>query len=245
MQTIVYIDALNLYYRAVRDTPYRWLDPVALSDVLLPGHEVTEVKYFTARIKAVPHDPGAPTRQQVYLRALDTVNRLTIEPGFFNRRKSFFALAMGKVGEGLSARERATSRLARIAFVKSGLLIMKGDPIPRIRIWKTEEKGSDVNLASHLLVDGFKNSYQQAAVISNDSDLGWPVRYVRETLGKPVVVLNPSTHRNEHLAPKGISAAEYKRIGIPELEASQLPAELSDAKGQIHRPEGWDKAKKH
>ena len=38
---------------------------------------------------------------QAYLRALDMVPRLTVEHGFFNRRKSFFALGIGKVGEGL------------------------------------------------------------------------------------------------------------------------------------------------
>jgi hypothetical protein len=123
-----------------------------------------------------------------------------------------------------------------MALAKSGLLIMKDDPIPRVRIWKTEEKGSDVNLASHLLVDGFQNRYQQAAVISNDSDLGWPVRYARETLGKPVVVLNPSMHRNEHLAPKGISAAEYRRIGISELAASQVARGTPRFEGQNPSP---------
>jgi len=83
-------------------------------------------------------------------------------------------------------------------------LKMKSDPIPRLRVWKTEEKGSDVNLGSHLLVDGFNARYEQAAVISNDSDLEWPIRYVRETLGLPVVVLNPSKHRNRRLAPENL-----------------------------------------
>jgi hypothetical protein len=245
VRTIVYIDALNLYYRALRDTPYRWLDPVALSDALLPADEVVEVKYFTAKIKAIPNDPGAPTRQQVYLRALDTVPRLTVVPGFFNRRRSFFALAMGRVGEDLTAREKLTAGLARLSFLRSGLLTMKSDPIPRVRIWKTEEKGSDVNLASHLLVDAFNGEFEQAAVISNDSDLGWPVRYVRETVGKPVVVLNPSMHRNRHLTPDGTPPNEDRRIGLAELAVGQLPLVITDGKGKLHRPPGWDQAKKH
>jgi hypothetical protein len=245
MRTIVYIDALNLYYRALRDTPYRWVDPVALSDALLPQDDVIEVKYFTARIKALPHDPGAPTRQQAYLRALETLHRLQVEQGFFNRRKSFLAMAIGTIGEPLSWREKLTAQLVRLAFTGSGLLVMKGDPIPRLRIWKTEEKGSDVNLGSHLLVDGFNGCYEQAAVVSNDSDLGWPIAYVRNTLGLPVVVLNPSMHRNRHLAPDGIPGREYRRIREPDLAASQLPTELSDVKGTIRRPAGWEQAKKH
>lgn len=149
MRTIVYIDALNLYYRSLRDTPYRWLDPVALADNLLPDDEVIAVKYFTAQIKALPHDPAAPTRQQIYLRALKTIKRIELQDGFFMRRKKFAALAIGKVGEGFGRRELLRARLLQLA-----LLIMKSDPIPRIQVWKTEEKGSDVNLASHLLVDG-------------------------------------------------------------------------------------------
>lgn len=245
MRTIVYIDALNLYYRSLRDTPFRWVDPVALSEVLLPQDEVIEVKYFTAKIKALPHDPGAPTRQQIYLRALETVPRLSIELGFFNRRKSFFALAVGTVGKDLSRREKFTIRLAQVALAGSGLLIMKSDPIPRLKIWKTEEKGSDVNIGSHLLVDGFKNCYEKAAVISNDSDLGWPITYVREDLGLPVVVLNPSMHRNRRLAPEGIPASSYRRIEEADLAASQLPLSMSDSKGQIHRPPAWAWSKKH
>jgi hypothetical protein len=39
---------------------------------------------------------------------------------------------------------------------------------------KVEEKGSDVNLASHLLLDAFQNSFDVGAVLSNDSDLVEP-----------------------------------------------------------------------
>jgi hypothetical protein len=35
---------------------------------------------------------------------------------------------------------------------------------------KTEEKGSDVNLATYLLLDAFKQDCEAAVVISNDSD---------------------------------------------------------------------------
>ena len=32
----------------------------------------------------------------------------------------------------------------------------------------SEEKGSDVNLATRLLVDGFNGDYEQAVVVSNE-----------------------------------------------------------------------------
>jgi hypothetical protein len=57
---------------------------------------------------------------------------------------------------------------------------------PNRLVWNTEEKGSDVNLASYLLIDGFRARYDIAVVISNDSDLKTPVEFVRGDLGAPV-----------------------------------------------------------
>src|SRR5215208_1072651 len=59
------------------------------------------------------------------------------------------------------------------------------------RVIKTEEKGSDVNIATHLLVDGFRDDYELAVVVSNDSDLLEPIKFVIRDLGKPVGLLNP------------------------------------------------------
>jgi len=47
-----------------------------------------------------------------------------------------------------------------------------------VKIVKTEEKGSDVNLAVHLLNDAWLNLYDCAVVISNDSDLAESCRLV-------------------------------------------------------------------
>ena len=38
IRTNVYIDGFNLYYRALRRTPYRWLDVRRLAQLLLPQH---------------------------------------------------------------------------------------------------------------------------------------------------------------------------------------------------------------
>ena len=52
-----------------------------------------------------------------------------------------------------------------------------------IEVIRTDEKGSDVNLASYLLVDGFERDYDIAVVVSNDSDLATPIQLVRGKLG--------------------------------------------------------------
>lgn len=49
MRTIVYVDGFNLYYGAVKNTPYRWLDLKALFGRLLePRNRIIAVKYYTA-----------------------------------------------------------------------------------------------------------------------------------------------------------------------------------------------------
>ncbi len=36
MQTRVYVDGFNLYSGALKGTPYKWLNPVELSNLFLP-----------------------------------------------------------------------------------------------------------------------------------------------------------------------------------------------------------------
>ena len=50
---------------------------------------------------------------------------------------------------------------------------------------KTEEKGSDVNLASHLLRDAFSKKFEVAVLITNDSDLAEPVWIVAHETRTP------------------------------------------------------------
>ena len=40
-----------------------------------------------------------------------------------------------------------------------------------------------MNLATHLLLDGFRKEYQAAVLVANDSDLLEPVRIVSKELG--------------------------------------------------------------
>jgi hypothetical protein len=109
---------------------------------------------------------------------------------------------------------------------------------PTKRVWvdKTEEKGSDVNLASHLLRDAFRASFQTAVLITNDSDLAEPVRIVRQELNLPVGILNP---HQQHSAELKRIATFVKRIRQSDLIASQFSAVLNDAKGAIHKPPSW------
>jgi hypothetical protein len=75
-RTLVYIDGFNLYYRALRGTPHKWLDIEAMSRAVLPSTCMIErINYSTAHISGRV-DAGAPRRQHAYLRAIATLPRV-------------------------------------------------------------------------------------------------------------------------------------------------------------------------
>ncbi len=211
LRTNVYIDGFNFYYGAVKGTQHKWLNPRRLAEVMLDQrHDVRAIKYFTAKVKNKPWDPTIARRQADYFRALRTVDGLSIHLGHFISQTVSMPVASPRPG-------------ARFADVI-----------------KTEEKGSDVNLACHLLVDGFHDEYDVAVLISNDGDLKGPVDFVRRELKKPVGVLNPHSTRSRALSPTPLPRGSfYKRIRPAALEASQFPLELNDARGAFVCPESW------
>jgi uncharacterized LabA/DUF88 family protein len=122
-------------------------------------------------------------------------------------------------------------------FLTSKVRMMKADLSGTVQVIKTEEKGSDVNLASYILTDAYESQYQVAAIISNDSDLAYPIDYVKRKLGKIVGLLNPHERPSNELM---AIATFYKRIRPAVLAASQLPRTLADKDGEFHRPTDWD-----
>ena len=98
-----------------------------------------------------------------------------------------------------------------------------------------EEKGSDVNLAAHLLNDAWNGLFDAAAVISNDTDLVTPIRMVTVEQGKPVFIVCPSSGR---MAPALSQVASYKRHIRPSmLGAAQFPDPIPGT--AISKPAGW------
>lgn len=93
LRTVVYVDGFNLYYRALKGTPYKWLDLHALfCSVLRPSNDVRRIRYFTADISG-KRDPGAPIRQQAFLRAIRKDPRVSIHKGKFLVSTKWSALA--------------------------------------------------------------------------------------------------------------------------------------------------------
>ena len=209
MITNLYIDGFNLYYRALKDTPFRWLDLRRLAETVFPQDDIHRVCYFTARLDVRPGNPGQAQRQLIYLRALATL------PGF----DSYF----GVFRSGVKRRPLAES--------------VPGLPT-HVLVRDSEEKGSDVNLATRLLVDGFNREYEQAVVVSNDADFAGAMRYVRDDLGLRVTLVNPDAR---NVSPRELAdAATYvRRLWKSHLRRSLFPDTLTDGIGTITKPAGW------
>lgn len=201
----VYVDGFNLYYGALKRTPYKWLNLSTLCQILLPADHIQLIKYFTARVSARPTNPSAAHDQGLYIRALRTIPNLEIKYGQF--RTHSVPMCLSNV-----------------------------TPIKRVWVDKTEEKGSDVNLACHLLRDAFLKQFEVAAVISNDSDLAEPIRIVSRELKLPICIINPHQHHSNELQQY---AMLVKRIRQGQLLASQFPSTLTDHKGSFSKPATW------
>ncbi|MGH7939669.1 MAG: NYN domain-containing protein, partial [Limisphaerales bacterium] len=98
---------------------------------------------------------------------------------------------------------------------------------------KTSEKGSDVNLATHLLHDAYRNRFEVAAVISGDTDLLEAVRIVTKELKKTVGIICPQPRPPTMLLQ---AATFYKQIRANVISASQFPPFMKDAHGSFHKP---------
>jgi hypothetical protein len=206
VRTNVYIDGFNLYYRLLKENPaLKWLDLRALSVILLPHNHVQFVRYYTARISG-RFDAGAPARQQIYLDALKSVPQITIHLGNFLVSKPW-------------------AGLVHPPQLKGGHVPAFIPPYPIVaKVWKTEEKGSDVNLASHLIRDACHGSFDVAAVLSNDTDRVEPIRIVTKELGLPVGLLSPVPVPSVGLAQV---ASFIRHVRIQHLQAAQFPDRIS------------------
>lgn len=208
MKTRIYIDGFNLFYGCLKGKQGKWLDIHALCCNLLPRNQIDLTRYFTAQVSARPNDPDQATRQQTYFRALATVPQISIHLGHF---------------------------LTHEVTMPDAAAWQNGNYIPR-RVIKTEEKGSDVNLATLLLVDAFDDLFDCAVIVSNDSDLKGPIHQVRHRFGKTIGLLNPQKNVSQALRPL---AHFIKPIRAGAVAQAQFPSTLTDATGQFRKPGNW------
>ena len=101
---------------------------------------------------------------------------------------------------------------------------------------ETEEKGSDVNLATFLLLDAFERDCDTAVVISNDADLRLPIELARQRLGLKVGIVNPHVPQYRSRVLEGDF---FKQLRPTAVASCQLPVEMQDDAGVLRKPADW------
>jgi hypothetical protein len=216
-RTIVHIDGFNLYYRALRGTSHKWLNVAALAQAVLPATcKIIGLNYYTADISGRT-DPTAPARQGAYQRALETLPGVTIHKGRFLANKKW-------------------AGLVQPPDFQPPFALPAGTALDVAYVWKTEEKGSDVNLGVRLVRDAFLDRFDEAAVLTNDTDLEEAIRIVRADVGLPVTLLTPEGRASTSLQ----RVATSTRHIAPYIGPCQLPDPvLRPGKRPISKPAAW------
>lgn len=207
-RTVIYIDGFNFYYGCLKSSAYKWLD-----------------------------------LKKLFVGLLDDSHEIC-------RIKYYTATISSREGN-LPSRLRQKYYLQAISHYIPEIEIHYGhylthevkakvvNPPPEfIKIYKTEEKGSDVNLALHVLNDAWMNAYDCAVIVSNDSDLAESLRLVKEQHKKLIGLVFPNTAPKRKPSRELSKHADFiKHIRPHMLELSQLPDTLPDT--EIHKPNCW------
>jgi uncharacterized LabA/DUF88 family protein len=254
MRTYVYVDGFNVYYGAVKGTPYRWLNIKQLVEQLIPPtYKIQKIKYFTARVSGSA-DPDAPRRQRIYFNALQTIPEIEIHFGSFLSKTIWRPIVNLPVGNETirsptpvvlpPGQHQVTG--ARVQTLVVGNYPPRGQPRTRnttrplpdaliAEVHTMEEKGSDVNLAAHLINDAWKDLFDAAVVMSNDTDLVTSIAMVTQERKKPVFVVCPGRWA---AAPKLVNIATYTRhIRSAMLAKAQFPSPIPTT--TIRKPPTW------
>ncbi|MCA8938289.1 MAG: NYN domain-containing protein [Planctomycetes bacterium] len=206
-KTIAYVDGFNLYYGCLKNTRYKWLNLAKLLQVILPRNDIEVIHYFTARVRGRGHNDQTAQRQHAYLEALSTLPSVKITYGHH------------------------LSHIVRLPLANPA----PGGP-RFAEVVRSEEKGTDVNLATQLVHDAHRNLMECAVIVSNDSDFANAIRICRRELKLPVGVLNPQKRAARTLLKE---ATFFNKVREGALRISQLPSTLRVGSRQVHRPIGW------
>ena len=214
MRANVYIDGFNLYFGSLKGTRFKWLDLAAMCHRLLPGRDINRIRFFSARITPLPHNSDAPDRQDAYLRALGTLPGLSVHLGRF------------------------TSRPTNLPVFPLTYPYQNG-PAQTVRVLRTEEKRTDVNLATYLMLDCMDDEFDEVVVISNDSDLVLPIELAAKRFGKIAGVISPQ--RRSQFSRSLLEVANWytREINRRVLAASQFPDVVQHPRGLITKPATW------
>lgn len=191
---IVYVDGLNLFYRKLsKRNELKWLNLLELAERILPSHFVIEVKYFSAPVKRLDGKSEPQIRQRIYLQALKSLNpRVSVMLGHM----------------------RIDSRV----YPNSPKIFDQNGELMKTRVFKYEEKGTDVSIATEISLDMAFKLGDRYVLISSDGDFKPLVSRLKERLNGDLELLDPKSFTTEL------------------LETSQFPDRISPT---LSRPRHW------
>jgi uncharacterized LabA/DUF88 family protein len=212
-KVIAYIDGFNLYY-GLCESKFRrflWLDLPAFAKSLLRGdQELVFTKYFTARISG-----GKPTDRPAF----------AAERNARRKRQNTYLDALGtlpklQVFEGQYFDQEKECKKCKATWMDA------------------EEKMTDVQIATEMIVDAFANRFDVALLVSGDSDLVPPIKAIRHWFPhKRINVAFPPSRSSARLLQEANGRCViYKKS----LSKCQLPEDIATSTGFVlKRPGEW------
>lgn len=206
-RTAIYIDGFNFYYGTVRGTPWKWLDVQLLFEKAL-GPQNKINKIKYFTARVQP----STTDPNVNVRQDTYLRALT---AYCPRVELYYGHFL-----------RHRTRMEHV-----------NPPPPTVEVWKNEEKGSDVNLALHVLHDAWLDAYDCAVIVSNDSDLAEALRLVKARHKKVIGLITPGSPRRKTSKQLRNHADFVRPIRTWMLRDSQLPDPIPGT--TISKPVTW------
>ena len=226
MRTVAYVDGYNLYFGRLKYTPYKWLDASRLLGEILrvqdPDTHLDCTKFYTASIKAKLARLGDASvqAQNAYHRALEATGGVELHCGKYSL-ESTYAVVYAEPPN-------------------------KND---RVKVWRMEEKQTDVKIALHMYTDALRGNIDQIVLVTNDSDLVPALQMIRQDFPKVrvgvIFPLKPKSSVDEKLKrppSQGLrDHAHWARdyIRDEELEACQLRTIVATRRKPIRKPGHW------
>ena len=242
LRTRVYIDGYNLYYGCLTKSPFKWLDVMALfQDHIIPSilfHvdgvpaemnlvNDSAIKYFTAKIvESAAKGADSVSSQAHYHNALTKIwgGRIEFIMG---------AYALYQARQPLIA-EEAPNRQPK--------------DCEKVKVWKIEEKRSDVSLALHMYDDSIRDQIDQVILVTNDTDLVPAFELLKQRCPNVVRGLVIPTRRSgdkqkiERQANSSLSRLAHwvrHHITETELRGAQLPDVVQGGRRASIKPHSW------
>lgn len=232
-----YVDGFSLYKGSLESRPHlKWLDLPKFCASRRPDQDLEDVYFFTSPVKQRFPGDSANERQNTYLRVLRDQG-VRVITGQFRRDLGWMRIASSQRAELLNP--LLPSLFGFMQTSLNGVARRAIPDLPKAQVWKYGEKGSDVNLASYLLRDAFKNQVKSALVITADSDFVTPLKMLCDAQ-VDLKVVAPKASESMKFDNLRQASKYFEEMHISWLEDCQLaPVYVKRDGGNIVRPKSW------